>query len=441
MSTILNAEELSSQGRADLRRRAIEIANAGLVALDPGRAVRSKVTRVNGSLVVDGRVYSLDRPVHVLGAGKATIAMAAAIEDLLGDSLTGGLVVVPEAHHRLLARIEVMVGDHPIPGERSTNAGNAMADYAGTIGPGSLVICTFTGGSSALVSMPPPDVSTSAKTALHELLVTSGLDVVKMNTVRKHVSDIKGGRLAHRLSGSEIVNLTVSDVAGDVLDAITDPTIQDTTTRLDAASVLKDQDLWDEVDPTIRMHLASESSESPWLEEHTIQTVLVATGDMASDAMLARAGELGLRGQRVPGDWGGDGAEYGRHLAGLAASSDHDVLVGCGGETTVRLNGWGSAGKGGPNQEVAIAAALAMRDRQPMALIALDTDGSDGASRYAGGLVDDLTAGLWETSGVDVEALLASHEATVALEAIGQAVDTGPTMTNVNDLFVVVVAR
>lgn len=441
MATILNTEELTGRGRTDLRRHAIEIANAGLAALDPNRAMRAKVKQVDGSLVVDGRVYSVDRPIHVLGAGKATITMAMALEELLGDRITGGLVVVPETHDRALTRIEVMVGDHPIPGDRSSEAGNAMADYAGTVSPGSLVICTFTGGSSALVSMAPPDVPRSAKTSLHELLVTSGLDVVKMNTVRKHVSGIKGGRLARRLSGSEIVNLTVSDVAGDVLDAITDPTIQDTTTRHDAARVLAEHGLWDEIDPAIRTHLESEDSESPWLEEHTIQTVLIATGDMASDAMLARARALGLRGERVPGDWGGDGADYGRRLADLATTSGYDVLVGCGGETTVRLNGWGSAGKGGPNQEVAVAAALAMRGRRPMAMITLDTDGSDGSSRYAGGLVDDVTGDLWEASGVDAGALLGSHESTVALETIGQAVDTGPTLTNANDLFVVVAGR
>lgn len=439
MASILNKEELSARGRSDLRRTAIEIANAGLTAVDPGRAVRSKVTRSGDSLVVDGRVYSLGRPIHVLGAGKATIALAAALEELLGQDLVGGLVVVPSAHETPLSTIEVLAGDHPIPGHRSMLAGERMAAYADAITPGSLVICTFTGGSSALVSMPPVGVSAEAKTALHELLVTSGIDVVKMNTIRKHVSGIKGGRLAHRLSGSEIVNLTLSDVAGDVLDAITDLTIQDSTRRLDAVRILEETGLWDHVDESIRAHLHTEDAESPWLEERTIHTVLVANGETATEAMLGKATALGLRGVRVSGEWGGDAASYGRHLAALAESTDADVLVGCGGETTVRLEGWGAAGKGGPNQELAVAAALAFGGRRPAALIALDTDGSDGASRYAGGLVDDLTAGIWTESGVEINSFLTSHESTVALETIGQAVDTGPTLTNVNDLFVVVV--
>lgn len=441
MATILNAEELCRAGRTDLRRHAIDIAQAGLVAVDPGRAVRSKVRRSGDTLVVDGRSYLLDRPIHVLGAGKATVAMADALEEILGDRLTGGLVVVPAAHDRQLSRIEVVIGDHPVPGDRSMLAGDRIAGYADAIAPGSLVICTFTGGSSALVSMPPDGVPASAKTALHELLVASGLDVVRMNTVRKHVSGVKGGRLAHRLAGSEIVNLTVSDVAGDVLDAITDLTIQDTTTRGNAVKVLIETDLWETVDDTIRSHLETEDAESPWLEEQMIQTVLVANGDTATDAMLSRATALGLRGTRVPGDWGGDAAAYGRHLAGLATNTDYDVLVGCGGETTVRLEDWGSAGKGGPNQELAVAAALAMSGGRPAALIALDTDGSDGASRYAGGIVDDRTGATWGPSGVDIDSLLASHDSTVALETVGQAVDTGPTLTNVNDLFVMVVGQ
>lgn len=441
MATILNTEELCRNGRRELRRLAVEIANAGLAAIDPGDALRQKVVRDGQSLIVDGTTYPLTTPVHVLGAGKATIAMAAALEELLGDALTGGVVVVPAAHERPLERVRVLVGDHPIPGPRSMAAGEALAAYVGSIAPGSLVICTFTGGSSALVSMPPPGVPAAAKTALHELLVSSGMDIVKMNTVRKHVSAVKGGRTARDLAGSSIVNLTVSDVAGDVLDAITDPTVQDTTSRDDAVNVLIEHGLWDRVDPTIQAHLRGDDAESPSLSGAAIQTVLVATGDMAASAMLRRADELGLRGERVPGDWGGEGADFGSHLVGLMSTAEHDVLVGCGGETTVRLDGWGSAGKGGPNQEVAVSAALATDGERPMALIALDTDGSDGASRYAGGLVDDLTGALWETSGVDVASLLGAHEVSAALETIGQAVDTGATLTNVNDLFVVVTGR
>lgn len=409
-----------------------------MTSLDPGRALRSKVSRDGDTLIVDGRAYEPGRPVHLLGAGKATLAMAVALEDLLGDLLTGGLVVVPQTHQRDLTRVEVLVGDHPVPGRMSATAGKRMVEYAQSVTPGSLVVSIFTGGSSALVSMSPPGVPHRAKTALNELLVGSGLDVVKMNTVRKHVSSVKGGRLAQLLHDCEIVNLTVSDVVGDVLDAITDPTIQDSTDRGDAIAVLTESGLWDEVDDSIKTYLDTDDAESPRLDERLIHTVMVTNGATATDAMLARARSLGLAGTSVPGDWGGEASDFGRHLAGLVSTSDAAVLVGCGGETTVRLDGWGSAGKGGPNQELAVAAGLAFDGKRAASLIALDTDGSDGASRYAGGLTDDRTRLLWLAEGINAPSLLTSHETTIALEAVGQAVLTGPTLTNVNDLFVVV---
>lgn len=438
MPAIRNIDELCRSGRVDLRRSAVQIVEAGLAAVDPARAVRSKVEREGDALIVDGRVYTPDRPVHLLGAGKATLAMATALEDLLGDLLEGGLVVVPQAHRTDLTRVEVIAGDHPVPGRLSAEAGSRMVEYASSVAPGSIVVCTFTGGSSALVSMAPPQISGEAKSALHELLVGSGLDVVKMNTVRKHASAVKGGRLAQTLTGCQIVNLTVSDVAGDVLDAITDPTIQDSTSRSDAVAVLTDSGLWDRVDDSIKKHLESAEAESPVLDDSAIQTVLVTNGQSATDAMVASAAAQGLRGEVVPGDWGGNASDFGRSLVARAATTDFDVVVGCGGETTVRLDSWGSAGKGGPNQELAVAAGLALDGGRDVVLVALDTDGSDGASRYAGGLVDDQTRSLWDAGGIDAAALLVSHESTVALETIGQAVLTGPTLTNVNDLFVMV---
>lgn len=438
MAIIRNAKELTSAGRSDLRLAAIEIANAGLEALNPDHSVRRLVRREGDTFNVDGRVYDLNKEVHLLGAGKATMALARAVKDELGDHLTGGLVVVPDGHHDQLDGIEVLVGDHPIPGNRSTAAGARMIEYAATVKPGALVICLFTGGSSALVSSAPPGVPVDAKKDLHAVLVASGLDVVRMNTVRKHVSAIKGGRLAQMLSGHEILNLTVSDVAGDILDAITDLTVQDTTTRADAIDVLVDAGVWLDLDASIRSHLESEDAESPWLDDHTIHTVLVTNGQTACDAMAAKAGDLGLNAKVVSTSWDGEATDFGTQLARLARESTNTAFVGCGGETTVRLGGWGSAGKGGPNQELAVATGLALDGSGTAALVAIDTDGSDGATPSAGGLVDDQTHEIWTTAGIDARALLAAHESTRALEGIGQAVFTGHTLTNVNDLFVLV---
>lgn len=439
MGTIRNRSELTRGARLGLRQACIDIADAGLAALDPGLALRRLVRFDNNGLVVDGQPYPVGRPIHVLGAGKATLAMAQAAEELLGDHLAGGLIVVPRAHNRPLTRIEVVVGDHPIPGAASVGAGVRMMRYVSRIGPGDLVLCMFTGGSSALVSVPPKGVSPEAKQDLHSILVASGLDIVSMNSVRKHVSAFKGGRLAGMLAQSPLVNLTVSDVAGNIVDAITDPTVQDTTTRADAISVLEAAGLWSRVHPSIRDHLESEFAESPQLDGQAIQTVLVATGDTACAAMRNQAKTLGLEARIVSTTWNGEATEFGRELAGMIPTSPGTALIGCGGETTVQFKNWEERGIGGPNQELAMAAALEMRGGRPAALLAIDTDGSDGASDYAGALVDDGTSSIWFGAGIDAAAALADHDAGTALGEIGQAVITGPTLTNVNDLFVVVV--
>lgn len=443
MGIVRNKEALCRRGRVTLRRTALEIAEAGLVALDPQRALRTSLDRDGDNLVVAGTSHYLNRRVHLLGAGKATLAVATALEELLGETLDGGIIIVPESHSRALERTTVLVGDHPFPGEQSTRAGRQIMEYASSIGPDDLVVCAFTGGSSALVSVPPESVPESAKRELHAALLMSGLDVIKMNTVRKHVSNVKGGRLAKLLGAAQIINLTVSDVAGDRLDAITDPTVEDTTTSGDAIEVLKDAGLWTEVDQSIRSHLESRDSESPDLDGTAIQTVLAANGMTACEAMGVRAKEIGVGSRVVSTDWEGDAADYGRYLAALATRGEprnrQTVLIGCGGETTVRLAGKESAGAGGPNQELAVAAALALNGTRPTALFAIDTDGSDGGTPMAGGLVDDETAALWSAAGIDAMALLSHHRSTRALVEIDQAIDTGPTFTNVNDLFVVVV--
>jgi glycerate 2-kinase len=449
---IANSAELAAVGMPDLRAVALRVAMAGLEACDVGRATEQAVTLTDEGIAVAGREYALtaNARVIVVGSGKATLAIAAALERLLGDRLDDGAVVVRDGEDGIeLERVEVLVADHPLPSERSAAAARRLVELADGAGPEDLVLASFTGGSSALTSLPPDGITLAEKRLLHEMLLGSGAPIIEVNSVRKHVSAVKGGRLAARIAPARLVNLTVSDVAGDVLDAITDPTVQDTSTALDALAILKDRGLWDQLPAGVRDHLSSDAAESPRLADEP-QTVLLVTGAGVSDAMTAAAHDAGVAAHVVSTELEGEAGTLGRELADLALGCARDgvpvappcVLVGCGGEATVTLqvNGLGgSFGAGGPNQEAAVAAALALGDGARVSACFLDTDGSDGGTLAAGAIVDGHSARRATEAGVDLEAALAEHRSGDALAELGDAIVTGPTQTNVNDMFVLAV--
>jgi hydroxypyruvate reductase/glycerate 2-kinase len=433
----------------ELRELALRVAGAGLVACDVGLATEDVVSASNGSIEIAGREYPLADGARliVVGSGKATLAIAAALERRLGARLDGGAVVVRDGEDAIeLERIEVLVADHPLPSERSTAAARRLAELASSARAGDLVLASFTGGSSALTSMPPDGVSVEEKRRLHEMLLTSGAPITEVNAVRKHVSAIKGGRLAARIAPATVVNLTASDVAGDLLDSITDPTVPDGSTVDEAVSILRDRDLWDELPESIRNHLAGPEAHSPRLEREP-HTVLLVTGRSACEAMALEAKAAGVNAHVVSTELEGEAQDVGRMLAGLArAGADGDgaapsprVLIGCGGEATVSLGRDGAFGDGGPNQEAALAAALELTEGPAVAACFLDTDGSDGGTEAAGAIVDGHTVVRAARTGVDLEAALADHRSGEALAALGDRIVTGPTQTNVNDLFVIAI--
>jgi glycerate-2-kinase len=339
-----------------------------------------------------------------------------------------------------LERVAVLVADHPLPSERSVAGARRLLEIAAAAREGDLVIGSFTGGSSALTSLPPEGVSAAEKRRLHELLLGSGAPITEVNAVRKQVSAIKGGRLAAQIAPATLVNLTVSDVAGDILDAITDPTVQNGTTAEDAITVLQDRGLWDEAPASVRRHLGGGAATVRL--EHEPQTVLLVTGASACEAMLADARSAGVQGHLVSTELEGEAADVGRTLADVALEppvAPPCVLVGCGGEATVALGDGAAFGQGGPNQEAALALALALPPGAEVAACLLDTDGSDGGTPIAGALVDGDTVGRAAAAGIDLEAAIAAHRSGEAIDALGDQVVTGPTQTNVNDLFVLAI--
>ena len=343
-----------------------------------------------------------------------------------------------------------MEAGHPVPTATSFDAGRALVEKAAGLGAKDLAICVFTGGSSALGQRSATGSYPGDKTALHRLLLASGMSIVEINTVRKHVSGIKGGRLARAIAPARIVNLTVSDVVGDPLDCITDPTVVDTSTVADALAVLEDYGLTRVVAGSIREHLMSGTeAESPELSDVDIETVLVTRGGHGSDAVIAAARARGFVGVPLGALIEGEAATVGRVLATLARESrEHaaPVAARCGGSRLWRrMHGdprfgcgrplrtrWAeSGGRGGSR-----AGSCGV---DGVVALFIDTDGSDGGTDVAGGIVDWSTHLSAQRQGISLRKVLVAHETKATLEALGDAVVTGLTQTNANDLWVILI--
>jgi glycerate 2-kinase len=447
-----NRARLTHHGERDLRAAALDLADVALAALSPADGVRRSVALDGENLVAGGRNYDLsavDRVV-VLGAGKASAQAVLALEQLLGPRIAGGVVVVPRSSGVAAQRVTLMEANHPIPGEASAAGARALLRQARDLSARDLAICVFTGGSSALASLPPAGVAVADKAKLHQLLLSSGMSVVEVNAVRKHVSAIKGGRLAKAIGPAPILNLTVSDVVGDPLDAITDPTVQDSSTVADALSALQEWDLLDRLPRPVRDYLSNcVDAESPDLSGADIESVLVVRGEDGSNAVIRAAESRGLSAVRLGGSIEGEAATVGRVLATLARETRGRgspwargaVIVACGGECTVSLGSGADRlfGRGGPSQEAAVGAALALDGSDGIAALFADTDGSDGGTGIAGGLVDWSTAERARRGGVSLRRALVDHGTTAALEACGDAIVTGMTQTNANDLVLILI--
>jgi glycerate 2-kinase len=448
---VQNRSELTDHGNTALRHLAIDLAEVALGALSPQAGLERWVALVDDDLVVGRRHYDLgelDRVV-VLGAGKASAELALGIERLLGDRLSGGIVAIPRGQDAASERVRFLHADHPLPSAASAKAATALVDAARPLSEHDLAICLFTGGSSALASLPPQGVTVDDKHELHRQLLTSGMSIVEVNTVRKHVSRIKGGRLAALVHPALIVNLTVSDVVGDPFDCITDPSVQDTSTPADAIEVLEEYRLIDEIPRPIRAHLSRPAARSPDLGGMDIESVIVTRGRDGIEAVATEAVARGFAAISLGDRLEGEAATLGALLAALARNSRLDgtpfrrrsVVVACGGESTVAL-GNGAAprfGAGGPNQESAVAAALALSEVEGVVALFCDTDGSDGGGPIAGAIVDASSAPRAHRHNVRLRRALINHHSTAALERIGDALITGPTHTNANDLVVLVI--
>lgn len=445
---IQNRNELVSHGYKQGRKAVIDIIEHALQAVDPYRATRELVHLKGGILSVGYLNFDLSKggDMYLLGMGKATFPIAKAMEEILGERITEGLIIVKEGQKGNLKRVKVREASHPLPDSRGLEAAKEMRAIAERAREGDIVFCAITGGSSALAPLPVSGVSLEEKGRIHELLLHSGATIREINAVRKHLSDIKGGKLALSIFPAEIINLTVSDVTEDPLDYITGPTVPDTSTFEDAILVLKKYDLLGRVPKSALDYLqrATPEMENPKdFGNMPVHTFVLVQSSTICKAASNRAQELGFASMILTLTLEGESREAGIAFARIGAEIQRcskpltpPCVVVAGGETTVTIHG--QCGEGGPNQEFALSAALQL-DNEGVVIAAIDSDGTDGPTDIAGGIVDASTAERAKEKDIDISGHLSHHNASPVLRELNDAVITGHTGTNVNDLKILLV--
>ena len=450
MKFIQNSDVLLGHGNSELRNVALDIVEYALSVVDPYFAVKQLVHLKGERLTVGNLVLDLSqvKNIYVLGAGKATLRIAEAIEDILGNRIDGGLIAIKRGQPHNLRYVRVIEAAHPIPDKASFQAAKEALALANRAQAGDLIFTATTGGSSALLCYPPDNISFEEKQQVHELLLGCGADIVEINAVRKHLSRVKGGLLAQAALPAQLINLTVSDVVGDHLDYIAGPVVPDTSYLTDAIAVLKKYDLWNRVAPSVREHLGKGPSvETPKkLDGKLVHSFVVVPSAAAAKAACIRAKELGFRSLLLTTYLEGESREAAVVVGSIVreiVSTANPISVPCAliasGENTVMVEN--KNGVGGPSQEFALSIATRIDSLSQVVAACLDTDGSDGPTEFAGALVDGLTASSIRDLGRDAFSALKTHTATPLLEELGDLVYTGATGTNVSDLRVILIGR
>lgn len=448
---IKNIDSLVSHGESDIRRDALDIIEAGILGADPGRGTLAKVWREGERLFVDGKTYELNwiKNIYVLGAGKGSFPIAEALDSILGERIREGFVVVKKGEKRRLQHIEIFEAGHPIPDENSVMGGRRLLKIAAKAQTGDLVFAAITGGCSALVVAPPAGIQLADIKDLTDLLLSSGANIREINAVRKHLCNLKGGRLVAAIHPAETITLTLDTTPEGM--PWPDMCLADPSTFQDAITVLKHYDIWDRVAPSIRSYL-EQGLQNPSME--TVKTleginsrvIGVASPNSACEASARRAEEIGYTSVILSTTLHGESADLGIFFGGVAReilTRQRPFAPPCalisGGETTVKLST--CSGIGGRNQELVLGFAKEVGTREKVVCVSVDTDGTDGPTEIAGGIADGYTIARLQEAGIEVAEILKRHDSSTALRTLGDTIITGHTGTNVMDLRVLVVGK
>ena len=414
---------------------------AGVNAVRGYDAVRSVVKLTHNTLGIAGKKYRLSsfNRIVVLGAGKASYDMARALDEILGRRINEGVVITKYGYGGLLNHIAVMEASHPLPDREGIRATQRVMSLARDVDRHTLVIMLLSGGASSLL-VAPDGISLSDKIKTTSLLLKSGAGIDELNTVRKQLSLVKGGRLAGMFYPAEIVTLIISDVIGNKLGIIgSGPTVQDTSTTKQALDIIDRYHGRDKVPQAVIKRLERKKNiTNSRAVRSKVQNIIIADNRKAVDACKTQALKLGLTPEILTTSLHGEAREAGHVLASIAnemarrkTRSRKKVCLISSGETTVTVTG---TGKGGRSQELALAFAMDIAGKQKITLLSAGTDGTDGPTDAAGAIIDNTTINRIVTMGMEPYTYLLNNNSYTVLDKAGALLKTGATGTNVMDI-------
>jgi glycerate 2-kinase len=430
-----------------------DIFQTGVRAVDPERAVRKYVHRQGNQLIVGDSSYILDRYKRIIlvGAGKGAAPMAKALEDILEERLTNGLIIVKYGHGIPLEKTQILEAGHPIPDEAGLSATAKLLKRAQECTEEDLMLCAFTGGGSALLPAPSSPITLDQKQDTTRLLLECGATINEINAIRKHLSRSKGGWLAKEAYPATIVSLLLSDVIGDRLDVIASgPTIPDESTYVDCINIIDRYELSERLPSAVVDYFNKGATgslpETPKAGDPVfarVQTLIVGNNRECLLAAKERALSLGYNTIVLSSQIEGEAREVAYVVAAIGKEISQANLpvappacVIAGGETTVTIQG---DGRGGRNQELALACAITIDGCEGISLLSAGTDGTDGPTDAAGAIVDGTTCKRAQQTNLDPREFLLANDSYTFFESLGDLLKTGPTRTNVMDIICMLV--
>ena len=448
-----------ARGEVKIKKDALAIFKAGLEAVDPTAAVNKAVVRSKDTVkIMDGKkvIKTLNlkniKDIYVVGAGKATAPMAKAVEKILGAKISGGIISVKKGHGLKLKKVKVLEAAHPVPDQAGENAAKAITKLLEDADKNDLVFSLISGGGSALLPLPAKGIKLSEKQTVTKMLLNSGATIHEINAVRKHLSQVKGGQLVRFAAPATVINLMLSDVVGDDMDTIASgPFVPDSSTFEEVTVILAKYKLMKKVPPAVRSLLKKgligqipETPKSGEPEFENVTNLIVASNFISLEAAEAKAKSLGYKTLILSSCIEGETRDAAKVHAAVAKETlatgnpvKPPACIISGGETTVTIRG---KGRGGRNQEFALAAAIEI-DRLPgVVIFSAGTDGTDGPTDAAGAVADGTTCQRAFDLNLSAQKHLQTNDAYPFFKELGDLIMTGPTRTNVMDLRLVLVA-